>query len=347
MLKSLLAPLLVIVLSHTAIAKDFNGLYYNTFGKATDPAIVFIHGGPGFNSYDFEATTAGSLAQTGYFVVVFDQRGQGRSQKAPSEVYNYKVYADDIKALIDKLNLKNPVLIGHSHGGPIAIHFEQYFPGVAKKIVLLSAPIYFEGTVRSMLENCNNLAQTTNNNELATASSYLYQNLVVNPVADLKTKTDLAYWLFNMGLTYCNLYNVKTPVSGEVQIKKKMCKALTKEEQEMGFKPLCDLPKDPDVAGANGLAEFLKNENYLYQNQSKFVSDNRNRFCGVYGVEDGLFTPLEFQNIRSILNGVKVNGTELIDDGVNRFQLIPGASHALYINQQQEFFKVLKSTCGI
>lgn len=347
MLKNLLVSILAIFLSHIASAADLNGLYYNTFGKTTDPSIIFIHGGPGYNSYDFEATTAESLAQTGYFVVVFDQRGQGRSQLAPSESYNYKTYAEDIISLKDRLNLKNPVLIGHSHGGPIAIHFEKYFPGVAKKIVLLSAPIHFEGTMKSMLENCTNFAQATNNAELATASSYLYQNLVVNPATDLKTKIDLASWLFNMGLSYCSLYSVQNPASDEIIVKKRMCKALTTEEKEKSFKPLCDLPKEPDVAGTKGLAEFLKNENYLYQNQTKFVSENRDRFCGIYGTEDGLFTTLEFQNIRSLLNGVKVNGVNLIDDGVNRFQLILGASHAVYINQQREFFKALKDTCGI
>ena len=332
---------------HAVNASDFNGLYYNTFGKQTDPSIIFIHGGPGFNSYDFEATTAESLAQKGYFVIVFDQRGQGRSQLASSESYNYRTYADDIISLIDRLNLKNPVLIGHSHGGPIAIHFEKYFPGIAKKIVLLSAPIHFEGTIKSMLENCTNFAQATNNVELATASSYLYQNLVVNPASDLKTKGDLASWLFNMGLTYCSLYTVKNPTSDEDRVKKRKCNALTTEEKERGFKPLCDLPKQPDVAGTRGLSEFLKNENYLYQNQTMFVYENRDRFCGMYGTEDGLFTTLELQNIRSLLNGVKVNGVNLIDDGVNRFQLIPGASHTVYINQQREFFKALENTCGI
>lgn len=330
MLKKLLL-LLTVILSQNANSKDFNGLYYNTFGKSDDPSIIFIHGGPGHNSYDFEATTAKNLSNLGYFVIVYDQRGQGRSQTAAAMDYNYKTYSDDLKSLIDKFGLKNPILIGHSHGGSVAIHFEKQYPNIAKKIVLLAAPLYLEGIMRAMLENCSLKAQETNNNELASASAYLYQHLVVNPVGDLETKTNLAEWLFNMGLNYCGLYNVKSPTVEEAEVKK-------------GFKIFA---KQNDVAGSKGLGEFLKNENYLYQDQTPFVSENRSRFCGIYGNEDGLFTPLELQHIRSILNGVKVKDVDLVEDGVNRFKVISGASHAIYINQQGEFFNSLKSVCGI
>lgn len=323
--------IMLVISSLNVGANELNGLYYNTFGKESDPSIIFIHGGPGFNSYDFEITTAESLAQLGYYVVTYDQRGQGRSQLTAIENYNYKIYANDIKLLIDKLKLKNPVLIGHSHGGPIAIQFEKYFPNVVKKIVLLSAPIYFTGIMKSILENCSRNALLTNNNELATASSYLYQHLVVNPVTDLQVKINLTLWLFNMGAGYCDLYKVKNPTLEEVAIKSNFNK----------------YPKQPDIAGAKGVAEFIQNENYLYLDQTSFVSKNRNRFCGIYGAEDGLFTPLELQNIESILNGVKVIGNKLTDDGINRFQVISGASHAIYINQQKSFFSSLQLTCGI
>lgn len=67
-------------------------------------------------------TNAELLSQQGFFVVVYDERGQG-----PND-YTYKVYSDDIRMLIHKLHLRNPVLLGHSHGGPISLKFDQYYP---------------------------------------------------------------------------------------------------------------------------------------------------------------------------------------------------------------------------
>jgi pimeloyl-ACP methyl ester carboxylesterase len=68
-------------------------------------------------SQDFEWSTAAALAADGFFVVVYDQRGQGRSKPATDpKDYSYQKYADDIKILITQLNLKQPTLIGHSHG---------------------------------------------------------------------------------------------------------------------------------------------------------------------------------------------------------------------------------------
>lgn len=53
-------------------------LYIKTFGDPHHPAIVFIHGGPRGNSVLFEGTTAQKLADKGFYVIVYDRRGEGR-----------------------------------------------------------------------------------------------------------------------------------------------------------------------------------------------------------------------------------------------------------------------------
>ena len=73
-----------------------------------------LHGGPGHNSYDFEATTAKNLSNLGYFVIVYDQRGQGRSQTAAVMDYNYKTYSDDLKSLPNKMMLQDQRGLGSS-----------------------------------------------------------------------------------------------------------------------------------------------------------------------------------------------------------------------------------------
>jgi len=115
-----------------AASQKIDSLYVDAYGDKSNPAIIFVHGGPGYDSQDFEFSTAVPLSAQGYYVVVYDQRGQGRSDlaQAPTD-YSYKQYADDLKTIISQLGLTKPVLIGHSHGGPISLKFDQFYPGVA------------------------------------------------------------------------------------------------------------------------------------------------------------------------------------------------------------------------
>lgn len=133
----------ILVLLSTVAARaqalKIGGMHVNAYGDPRNQPIVFVHGGPGYNSWDFEFTTARPLSEQGYYVVVYDQRGQGRSDAADSKGFDYRQYADDLKEIIDGLKLKEPVLIGHSHGGPITIKFDEFYPHVAKKIILVES----------------------------------------------------------------------------------------------------------------------------------------------------------------------------------------------------------------
>jgi len=89
------------------------------FGCATGPAVLFIHG---FNQCHLSwqhQLTSDALAQ--FRLVAIDNRGHGDSEK-PQNPNNYNVsqlWADDIKAVIEQLELKKPVLVGWSYGGLI------------------------------------------------------------------------------------------------------------------------------------------------------------------------------------------------------------------------------------
>jgi proline iminopeptidase len=54
-------------------------LYTKSYGDTKHTPIIFIHGGPSGNSTLFESTTALNLSQKGYYVIVYDRRGEGRS----------------------------------------------------------------------------------------------------------------------------------------------------------------------------------------------------------------------------------------------------------------------------
>jgi non-heme chloroperoxidase len=82
--------------------------------------IVLIHGWP-FSSdvYDYQMA---ELAEKGFRAISISLRGFGKSDK-PWGTYDYDVYADDIEAILNQLDLNDVTLGGHSMGGAIAIHY--------------------------------------------------------------------------------------------------------------------------------------------------------------------------------------------------------------------------------
>ena len=97
------------VLPGTAGAPD---LAYQDLGRG--PAVVLIHGWP-LSQEMWEYQTV-ALVQAGLRVVTYDRRGFGRSGK-PWQGYDYDVFADDLKAVLDALDLQGVTLVGFSMGG--------------------------------------------------------------------------------------------------------------------------------------------------------------------------------------------------------------------------------------
>ncbi len=106
----------------------------NTMG---DKTIVFVHGWPVNNDmYEYQYNV---LPNYGWRCVGIDLRGYGKSDK-PWFGYNYERLADDIRKVIEQLNLNKIVLMGFSMGGPVVIKYmSKYHNDRVKKLVLLSA----------------------------------------------------------------------------------------------------------------------------------------------------------------------------------------------------------------
>lgn len=82
--------------------------------------VVLIHGWPLSDAmYEYQYQF---LIDKGYRVIGITLRGFGKSDK-PYGTYNYNVYAQDIKTVLDKLDVKDAALGGFSMGGAIAIHY--------------------------------------------------------------------------------------------------------------------------------------------------------------------------------------------------------------------------------
>jgi non-heme chloroperoxidase len=99
--------------------------------------VVLIHGWPLSDAmYEYQYQ---DLVQKGFRVVGITLRGFGKSDK-PYGKYDYDVYADDIKVVLDKLNIQDATLGGFSMGGAIAIHYvAKYNAEHISKLALFGA----------------------------------------------------------------------------------------------------------------------------------------------------------------------------------------------------------------
>lgn len=99
--------------------------------------IVFSHGWP-LSSDDWDAQLMFFLGQ-GYRVVAHDRRGHGRSAQV-AEGHDMDHYADDLKAVVDHLDLRDAVHVGHSTGGGEVVRYlARHGEERASKAVLIAA----------------------------------------------------------------------------------------------------------------------------------------------------------------------------------------------------------------
>jgi non-heme chloroperoxidase len=92
--------------------KDGTQIYYKDWGSGRP--IVFSHGWP--LTADAWEDAMFFLAQNGYRCVGPDRRGHGRSSQ-PWGGNDMDTYADDMATLVDKLDIRNAIHVGHSTGG--------------------------------------------------------------------------------------------------------------------------------------------------------------------------------------------------------------------------------------
>ncbi len=119
----------------TITTKDGTQIYYKDWGSGQP--VVFSHGWP--LSADAWEDQMAFLGARGYRCIAHDRRGHGRSSQ-PWNGNEMDTYADDLAALVEKLDLKNAIHVGHSMGGgEVARYLGRHGTKRVAKAVLIGA----------------------------------------------------------------------------------------------------------------------------------------------------------------------------------------------------------------
>ncbi|CAD0003404.1 alpha/beta fold hydrolase [Flavobacterium salmonis] len=300
-MKSLLTALFLAI---SLFAKGQN-LYIKTYGNQTNKAVIFIHGGPGGNATLFEATTAQKLADTGFYVIIYDRRGEGRSAD-PNAKFTYDEAFQDLNSIYKKYHLKKAILLSHSFGGLVATLYTNKYPQHVSALVLA-------GGLFSQQETYNHILNTlqkkySNDAEQLKRISYV-ENLDKKSAAYRKGCFELA--------GENNFFKMPKPTDYSKNL-------YTEYETGEFFKT--------NIRNKNATLLFYQNEKQNNIDSRPFlkkIKTNRIPVFGIYGKDDGIFSLVQITSLKNIT-------------GSNHFAFIENCSHYLFVDQQDEFINQVK-----
>lgn len=125
-------------------------LYYEVYGEG-EP-LFLLHGNSG-SIKDFYQQIPVLSKQ--YKVIVMDTRAQGKSTDKTKKDFNYKIFADDVKALANHLGLKKINIAGWSDGGNTGLEFAIKYPENLNKLITIGANAFPEGVDKVLIDNFN------------------------------------------------------------------------------------------------------------------------------------------------------------------------------------------------
>jgi len=111
-------------------------IWYNVTGEGTRTPILLLHGGPGYPSYYLKPLNKLGRDRP---VIRFDQLGCGRSDPiSDTTLMTIDHYVEQVKEVMDHLNINEFYLYGHSWGSMLATDFYLKYPEKVKGLILAS-----------------------------------------------------------------------------------------------------------------------------------------------------------------------------------------------------------------
>ncbi len=126
--------------THGEVVVDGAHIYYETYGQGTP--VILLHGGLGSgNQFGFQVPALVDKHQ----VISIDTRGHGRSTLT-KKTFTYHLFADDVLAVMDKLELKSAAIVGWSDGGEIGLDLAIHHADRISKLFVIGANYDVKGS---------------------------------------------------------------------------------------------------------------------------------------------------------------------------------------------------------
>jgi proline iminopeptidase len=286
-------------------------LYVKTYGNPAKPALLYIHGGPRGNSTLFEGTTAEALADRGFYVIVYDRRGEGRSADSAAS-FTFDEAFTDLNALFSRLKLNKVNLLGHSFGGIVATLYSEKHPKKIRRLFLIGALV-------NQQQSYDHILQTATVSGREQANPTIVQQVQAIQALDGNSAQ-------YRGLTYqlaaeLGYFRMPNPTAEYRQ--------LTAQYQN-------------SAAGQNNIRNDQAPVKF-YQNEERVNIDTtsalkRIKASGIglyalYGKQDGIFSEAQLSQLRQLT-------------GPAKFAFIDNCSHYPFVDQQQAFLDQIEHWMG-
>ncbi len=282
-------------------------IYAKAYGKKSNPAIVYIHGGPRGNATLFEGTTAQTLADKGFYVIVYDRRGEGRSVDT-SATFTFQESFNDLNNLLNTYGLKKVTILGHSFGGIVATLYTDMYPAKVERLILV-------GALFSQQETYNHILSTVSG--LAAAKKDSVTSNKIKWIKSLnKNGADYRKQCYEVAAAY-GYFQMPHPTNESKAVN------LLYEQSEF-FKQ--------NIRNDLAPVRFYENEKRVNINTKPELRNIKKQHVGlfaVYGQQDNIFSAKQLQDMKKLV-------------GSKHLHVIENCSHYPFVDQQEAFLRILE-----
>jgi len=297
--------LLFFVLTSELLNAQATTIYAKAYGSNANPPIIFIHGGPRGNATLFEGTTAQELAQQGFYVIVYDRRGEGRSIDTTA-TFTYQEAIDDLNELYKTYNIKKANIIAHSFGGLVGTLYSVQNPEKVNSLILA-------GALFSQQETYDHILKTTKEFYKEKRDS-----LILSKISEIeklpKSSAEYRKQCYELA-SKNNYFKMPFPTKEANQLRENY------ESSEFGKN---------NIRNDNAPILFYKNETRNNLDTRSILKSLKKqvKLYAIYGRQDNIFSEKQLSDMWKLV-------------GAKNFKGIENCSHYLFVDQQKEFIDAI------